>query len=285
MKRLALIILIVIQSNLTTYTPNLNEKYTLKTNWSSFKMVVWGFLRLQIHSIPRKEIRTITKEKMLLSISSHLENSVISDDAKIRDLLNHNMTFAQQYSTFLQSLELGSIFFQFDGIKSNMIIPLRGKTGLLGFLPAPWSQEDYQILEESSELTNAYYNKKVRGEFYRSLAPVSYTGLLIDATQLILKEALLPRIYSQDGRLIYGPEFVQRRVGIQRGLVSYVYNSKDVEINRRAGKHPLMTAALTTKGKNSTNLVISLEDTTKLLDHKQTAINLKKCRVVIIKKP
>ena len=95
---------------------------------------------------------------------------------------------------------------------------------------------------------------------------------------------MAPRIYSQNGRLIYGPEFIRRDVGTNRGIAAYVKSIAHAEVTRRAGKHPLLTVALAAQGKYQTNIVLATEEITKLFDHKQTVKNLLKCRVVIIVK-
>ena len=261
-----------------------SENYKIDVDWNRYNLNIKGFIPMdeEMVGLERKQLRTNTKEKILSQATSFFEDFNVDSDNKIRDLLKVNRTFSMEYSLFLEDLRISSLFFKHNGIETNMSIPLRGERGLLKRIPLPWGEEEYNILKEEQYIGEGYSQKKANGEFFRSLAPVNYSGLLVNASDLNVKKALAPRIYSQDGRLIYGPEFISRVAGTQRGIVSYVSSFNDREVLNRLGKNYLLTSALATRGKFRTDLVISLEDTARLFDSSISATNLLKCRVVIL---
>ena len=256
-------------------------------DWDNYLMKISASIPLghNVRLSERHQVREKAREKILSLVSISLENLYIDADHQLKDYLDSNATFAHKYSIFLETLEMGSLFIRKNKIKADLAIPLRNKNGLLYFLPMPWQIESYNSLKEPEFTGEAYLNSTVISEFPHNKAPVKYSGLIIDARDLSLHVALAPRIYTQDGRLIFGPEFLKSDIAINRGIVAYVTELNAKLLRVRAGDTPLMTSALSSFGKNKTDLVISLEDGSKLFDDKDTVINLLKCRVVILYNP
>ena len=232
----------------------------------------------------RHQLREKAREKILSIVSLSMEDLLIDADHKLKDFLDINQTFSHQYSIFLKTLEMGSLFVRQNKVDADLNIPLRNKSGLLFFLPLPWGTEEYNILKPADFVGEAYQTTSADSEFPENKAPVLYTGLVIDARDFEPHPALAPRIYTQDGRLIFGPEFLNANIAIQRGIVAYIPSLQSELLKVRAGNHPMLTSALAITGKYQTDFVISLEDGAKLFDHKQSVINLLKCRVVILVK-
>ena len=87
-----------------------------------------------------------------------------------------------------------------------------------------------------------------------------YTGLVVIAKGLDLQESLYPKILMQDGRVVYGAEWVTQETTEGQGLVGYVNGIQEARSNKRVTATPFVINALSVTGDNKTDLVISDAD-------------------------
>ena len=110
-----------------------------------------------------------------------------------------------------------------------------------------------------------------------------YTGVIVDARGLGLESTFSPRVYDQNGRIIYGNMYINTEFAISQGMVEYTINPEMVQAaergQSRAGSYPLIVKALQVKDNNN-NVVISNEDGNAILAHNEKAGFLKQCAVV-----
>lgn len=267
------------------YSALSNIQTQLNIDWTNYRLLVHSFVPVT-EQVPLSERTTLhlkVKEDTLSQTSRYLENLPIDSSHSVADLLDQNDLFAREYSSFLENIRTGNLFLRGDKIESNMLIPLRGENGLLSHLPVPWKRLRYQVLQEPSAEGGAYQTRQVKGE-YLSSNPMSYSGLVIDVREFPLKPAMLPRIYSQDGRLIYGPEYLSRSIGNERGIAGYVKSYSNPEVLHRAGMQHYFTVAMSIKGKYKTDIVLSNSDAKKILSNPISATSLRKARVIFIVK-
>jgi len=109
--------------------------------------------------------------------------------------------------------------------------------------------------------------------------PTEYTGLIIDARGLGLKPMLLPSLYDDTGREIFGRQYINSPRAVEKGTVAYCYNEDDAMRHAKSGYRPFFTIA--TKTKNGCP-VLSSEDAKKIYSSPVTRKNLKNCNVIII---
>ncbi len=230
----------------------------------------------------RYYMRYFFRDLILQKISIGLENLYVDSSHKIMDILDANNEFKREYPLYLEAMELTRVNFRNNYIEVSTSLPLRGNKGLIGKLPLPWQTLAYAGLTEAEYVGEAYESRVAESEYRGGIVPIAYTGLLIDLRGMDVNQALAPRIYSQSGRLIYGPEYIIKEIGVQRGVASYVKSLNDYEVKNRAGEKPYFAVALSTKGKFKTDAVISDMDTAKAFEHEETLNNLLKCRVVFI---
>jgi hypothetical protein len=112
--------------------------------------------------------------------------------------------------------------------------------------------------------------------------PVIYTGVLIDARNIDLNPALFPRILNEDGRVVYGPEFLISTFAAQRGSVGYYDQMMPAQNDDRVGLNPIRINALRASGRDSTDLIISDADALRLHGSLENLKLLERCRVVIL---
>lgn len=120
---------------------------------------------------------------------------------------------------------------------------------------------------------------KLRGELQASVIPNSlerpspipfenprsseiliYTGLVVIAQGLDVQEALSPKILMEDGRVVYGAEWVNQETAQDQGLVGYIRGIQEAKSNKRVTAKPFVVTALGVAGESRTDLVISDAD-------------------------
>ena len=264
---------------------NLNEEKTnFFMDWSSYQYKVQSYLN--INEAPsmneRNYMRNQVKEIILKKISAGIENMYVDNAHKIMDILDENDNFRREYPIYLQSVNIVRMTFRNSIIEASTALPLRGGNGLLAHIPLPWETMTYNVFREAEYVGEAYNKSRVGNEYEAGLVPLKYSGVIIDLRGMEVNEALAPRIYSQTGQMIYGPEYIHHKIGVQRGIVAYAYDMTDAEVKIRAGEAAYFTVALATKGFYKTDVVISNQDAARLMQHAVTLENLQKCRVVFL---
>lgn len=122
--------------------------------------------------------------------------------------------------------------------------------------------------------------KKKEGPTYGGDADTVYTGLIIDARDVGISPAMSPKVYSADGKEIYGSAAVDRDFVLQHGIVGYVKDMKKALEHERVKGNPLIIKARSSE--KTTDMTISSEDASLLekLDASQSF--LREARVLII---
>lgn len=90
-----------------------------------------------------------------------------------------------------------------------------------------------------------------------------YSGLIVDATGMGAKPALAPRVKTEAGGDVYGPEMVGPNHLRQHGAARYVRSVEDAKKDPRVGASPLVIKAMAL-GEGGSDIMISAEDAAKL---------------------
>jgi len=106
-----------------------------------------------------------------------------------------------------------------------------------------------------------------------------HTGLVIVAKDMGLEPTFSPRVYDEDGNIIYGNKYIDPDFAISNGMVDYSSQNAALSGNSRAGAKPLVINALKVVG-NNCNLVISNADAQRVLAVQARNGFMKNCAVV-----
>lgn len=115
--------------------------------------------------------------------------------------------------------------------------------------------------------------------------PISYdyTGVIIDAKNLGLKSTFSPRVYDEDGNIVYGNKYIDPDFAIKYGMVEYLradeIDAAAANASTRAGTKPLVVNAIRVVDHDN-NVVISNDDAQKILAAHAKNGFLAKCAVV-----
>ena len=267
------------------FTADFNDKTHTNIQWDKYNIEANLKYKIPNHLInsTRSYLSEYAKQNSFAELGSLLEKIIIDKDYSLEYFIENNMSFSQEYSSFINNLSRNTFFIKNLHLYSTFTIPLRGKNSLIEILPLNWAEKKYPELEPMEDVGEAYLHKKTNSSFSQNnIVTIPYTGLIIDMRGITFQESLSPQIFSEDGISIYGAEFLKKEIGIQRGIAGFFKNINDNEIKMRCGDKPFFVVGYASTGKNKNNVVISLEDTKKLFAHKDTLKNLLKARVVFI---
>lgn len=110
----------------------------------------------------------------------------------------------------------------------------------------------------------------------------AYTGIIIDASGLGARPALVPRVLTPAGKEIYGPSAVDRVKAMKEGMVSYSSMVEKARKYDRAGTNPLVIKATGVQGSKKSDLVVTEADALTLLAADIASGLLKDCKVVFV---
>jgi len=106
-----------------------------------------------------------------------------------------------------------------------------------------------------------------------------YTGILIDAKGLEPRPALFPRVVTESGDEVVGPDFARQEQLAQSSLVGYFDDRTQALTAERIGPSPLVVRALGVAGTNACDLVISQADAARIHGSEANLELLSRCRV------
>ncbi|MFQ5754108.1 MAG: hypothetical protein ACE5HI_19130, partial [bacterium] len=122
----------------------------------------------------------------------------------------------------------------------------------------------------------------IPSEGFTSNGGKPYTGLVIDARQLNVNPAILPKIINEDGKEIYGIGYVNRDVAVESGILAYEKELNEALKSERVGSEPLFIRGLRATGDLRANIIISNNDAVLIHAAAKSQNFLQDCRVVIV---
>jgi len=108
------------------------------------------------------------------------------------------------------------------------------------------------------------------------------SGIIIDARNIYHIPAMVPKVFNEEDKLIYGPRHYTRSRSINRGPMGYAHNIDDGNVKRRVGSNPIIVEALNSE--DSTNLTISKVDSERIRDVEKRFGLLTNCKVLVLLK-
>lgn len=110
----------------------------------------------------------------------------------------------------------------------------------------------------------------------------SYNGLLVDARNIEVVPALVPRLLDENLTEVFGPAFVSREFVVQGGMAAYYDDMDSAKADPRVSNQPLVVKALRPDWPRRCDIIISNGDASKLKSASDHLLFLKESRVVIL---
>jgi len=108
------------------------------------------------------------------------------------------------------------------------------------------------------------------------------SGIVIDARNIYHIPAMVPKVFNEDEKLVYGPRFYTRSRSVNRGPMGYAHSMEDGNVRRRVGNNPLFVEAVTSN--DDVNLTISNLDAERIRDAEKKFGLLTNCKVLVLLK-
>jgi len=140
-----------------------------------------------------------------------------------------------------------------------------------------------EILVDAS----GYMNESVAQSTFlmtRSSTPKSErtSGIVIDARNIYHIPAMVPKVFNEDDKLIYGPRHYTRSRSVNRGPMGYAHTMEDGNVHRRVGNNPLLVDAVSSN--DTVNLTISNLDAERIRNAEKKFGVLTNCKVLVLLK-
>ncbi|MEQ9365848.1 MAG: hypothetical protein RIF32_16515 [Leptospirales bacterium] len=151
-------------------------------------------------------------------------------------------------------------------VSVELAMPFLGRDGLYGMLG------------------RSYYGTQRPPEVSSVDVPDHISGLVVDLREYPeFRPSLEPRIFTDRGRLIFGPEMAGRTC-LRLGLVAYYASSEQARRDRRVGGQPYYTYAAGVLGAGRSDIYLDAEDAERILGHRSGRVALSRCSVVFVLK-
>jgi hypothetical protein len=187
----------------------------------------------------------IARTQAYLKLAETLDGTYINARISVDDAKRLNSSVDRYVKGYVKGAQVIRTEFEKKGKEIGCLVTLKISLGdpggmqLLGMSEAAEKQPENELYEAGA-------NAK---------SPGDYSGVVIDARGLALNPAMMPRILTPDGKVIYGPEVLSSSVMANGGLVAYVRSEKEARVVK-AGKDPFIVKALKTIGKTACDLVL-----------------------------
>ena len=108
------------------------------------------------------------------------------------------------------------------------------------------------------------------------------SGIVIDARSIYHVPAIVPKIFNENDKLVYGPRHYTRSRSVNRGPMGYAHTMDDGNVRRRVGNNPIVVEAVTSD--DTVNLTVSNLDAERIRDAEKKFGVLTNCKVLVLLK-
>ena len=108
------------------------------------------------------------------------------------------------------------------------------------------------------------------------------SGIVIDARSIYHVPAMVPKIFNENDKLVYGPRHYTRSRSVNRGPMGYAHTMDDGYVRRRVGNNPIVVEAVTSD--DTVNLTVSNLDAERIRDAEKKFGVLTNCKVLVLLK-
>tara|TARA_B100000131_G_scaffold323257_1_gene381042 strand:- start:6504 stop:7367 length:864 start_codon:yes stop_codon:yes gene_type:complete len=108
------------------------------------------------------------------------------------------------------------------------------------------------------------------------------SGIIIDARNIYHIPAMVPKIFNENDKLVYGPRHYTRSRSVNRGPMGYAHKMDDVNVRRRVGVNPILVEAVSSD--DIINLTVSNIDAERIREAEKKFGVLTNCKVLVLLK-
>ena len=108
------------------------------------------------------------------------------------------------------------------------------------------------------------------------------SGVIVDARNIYHVPAMVPKIFNENDKLIYGPRHYTRSRSVNRGPIGYAHDMEDSNVRRRVGGNPIIVEAVSSN--DTVNLTVSNIDAERMRNAEKKFGVLTNCKVLVLLK-
>ena len=108
------------------------------------------------------------------------------------------------------------------------------------------------------------------------------SGIVIDARNIYHVPAMVPKVFNESDKLIYGPRHYTRSRSVNRGPIGYAHTMDDGNVKRRVGSNPIVVEAISSD--DTVNITVSNIDAERIRDAEKKFGVLTNCKVLVLLK-
>lgn len=206
------------------------------------------------------------RQKARLKLSTVLEKIRVDASSRLGDWRQRHESFNRDFQMIIHDAPIFNSRVSTNSVAVELVLPFTGRGGLLHYLPR---------LYEKRPLP-AYPEEEFSDE---------YTSLIVDVSHLPFRFSLNPRLFTEDGREVYGPDYVSKNYAVETGLAGYALSLEKARELDRAGARPLYTRGLQTRAPSHTDVVVADEEIARILAVAGNRKQLFKCRLIFVVAP
>jgi len=222
-------------------------------------------------------VKRRAKVDAMRNILETVKTVQVDAEKKLGDIMNESDIMRIRVLGLVQgAIILNTRYYQDKRVEILMAVNLMD---ILGTLAA-----DELIYRESVDYKKVPFTSDDQGkdEEKTNVKDPGYTGLIVNAKNLGLRPALIPRIIDERGGLVYGLQTVDPEQLKKAGLVGYAKDLNEAMQNDRVVPKPYVISGLKGSGKNNTDVVISRHDAQTIIEKGVWTDYLRKGRVIIV---
>ena len=108
------------------------------------------------------------------------------------------------------------------------------------------------------------------------------SGIVIDARNIYHIPAMVPKVFNENDKLVYGPRHYTRSRSVNRGPIGYAHTMDDGNVRRRVGNNPIVVEAISSD--DTINITVSNIDAERIRDAEKKFGVLTNCKVIVLLK-
>ena len=108
------------------------------------------------------------------------------------------------------------------------------------------------------------------------------SGIVIDARNIYHVPAMVPKVFNENDKLVYGPRHYTRSRSVNRGPIGYAHTMDDGNVRRRVGNNPIVVEAISSD--DTINITVSNIDAERIRDAEKKFGVLTNCKVIVLLK-
>lgn len=173
------------------------------------------------------------------ALAEYLEGFALVGNSVVRDRVTENEVIQTAVTAFIKGAE--TVYEDYDKDQDKAIVIVR--IGLHG--PKSFGAMMYERLMNDPDARKSLESGKPEFKAKPATLVVSYDGLIIDATEQSFQPALINRIFTVKGSILYDPAKMKKQVLVEQGCGEYA-NSIDRAKSALAAKgvqNPLVVKA------------------------------------------